>query len=246
MSGFITKIRILTIASGFFLKYIDYNALHKLYEMLHYFNKTKRSKLKKKLEITEFLCYDFLCVTERGDFMSQQDWFHEMYKCYAADLLRYVRHLLQDVSELRSCAEDYMQMAFMQLYSNQQALMEHENIEAWLKRVVRNQIADDVRKLQMRYEKLGAPIDMEEFAQQEARYRWNLDDAMWEGGMLEMRDLFKRGLSDAEYPLFSMLYLLKWPRDRIAQALNVSPSALKKRISRLQKKMWQIWQENSC
>ena len=178
--------------------------------------------------------------------MSQQDWFHEMYKRYAAGLFSYVRYLLRDASDLRSCAEDYVQAAFVKLYWNQQALMEHENLEAWLKRVVKNQVADDVRKLQMRNGKLGAPIDMEEFAKQEARYRKNVDDAVQTGRAFEVNDLLKRGLDDAEYLLFSLLYLLEWPRERIARELNVSPAALKKRIFRLQKKIRRLWQDNPC
>ena len=116
----------------------------------------------------------------------------------------------------------------------------------YLKRVVRNQVADDVRKLQMRNGKLGAPIDMEEFAKQEARYRKNVDDAVQTGRAFEVNDLLKRGLDDAEYLLFSLLYLLEWPRERIARELNVSPAALKKRIFRLQKKIRRLWQDNPC
>lgn len=207
----------------------------------------KRNEPKRgiKLAIAEFLCYDFLCYG-RGDFMSQQDWFHKMYKCYAAGLLSYARHLLRDASDLQSCAEDYVQVAFVKLYSNQQALMEHENLEAWLKRVVRNQIADDVRKMQMRNGKLGAPIDMEEFAKQEARYRQNVGDEVQTEKAFEVNDLLKRELDDAEYLLFSLLYLLEWPRDRIARELNVSPAALKKRIFRLQKKLRRLCQDNLC
>ena len=160
--------------------------------------------------------------------MSQQDWFHEMYKCYAAGLLSYARHLLRDASDLQSCAEDYVQVAFVKLYSNQQALMEHENLEAWLKRVVRNQIADDVRKMQMRNGKLGAPIGMEEFAKQEARYRQNVGDEVQTEKAFEVNDLLKRELDDAEYLLFSLLYLLEWPRDRIARELNVIASCAEK------------------
>ena len=112
--------------------------------------------------------------------------------------------------------------------------------------MVRNQVADDVRKLQMRNGKLGAPIDMEEFAKQEARYRKNVDDAVQTGRAFEVNDLLKRGLDDAEYLLFSLLYLLEWPRERIARELNVSPAALKKRIFRLQKKIRRLWQDNPC
>ena len=79
-----------------------------------------------------------------------QDWFRETFDRYAGELVSYARILLRDVDDLRSYAEDYVQMAFLQLCANQQAVREHENIEAWLKCVVKNRIADDMRKLQMR------------------------------------------------------------------------------------------------
>ena len=202
-------------------------------------NKPKRGI---KLAIAEFLCYDFLCYG-RGDFMSQQDWFHKMYKCYAAGLLSYARHLLRDASDLQSCAEDYAQMAFLQLYANQQAVMEHENIEAWLKCVVKNRIADDMRKLQMRFRRLGMPVDMEELEKREARYRRDVDDGMLAGEAFTVRDLLKMRLSEREYRLFVMLYLFEWPRERIARKLDIGPNALHQRIFRLQHKIRRILRE---
>ena len=74
----------------------------------------------------------------------------------------------------------------------------------------------------------------------------NVDDAVQTEKAFEVNDLLKRGLDDAEYLLFSLLYLLEWPRDRIARELNVSPAALKKRIFRLQKKIRRLWQDNLC
>ena len=178
--------------------------------------------------------------------MAKREWFQEIFDRYARDLLAYARYLLRDAAGLQSDAEDYVQTTFLKMYASQDKLDGHENIEAWLKRVLKNLIVEDMRKLQMRNGKLGAPIDMEEFAKQEARYRKNVDDAVQTGRAFEVNDLLKRGLDDAEYLLFSLLYLLEWPRERIARELNVSPAALKKRIFRLQKKIRRLWQDNPC
>ena len=110
-----------------------------------------------------------------------QDWFRETFDRYAGELVSYARILLRDVDDLRSYAEDSVQMAFLQLCANQHAVREHENIEAWLKCVVKNRIADDMRKLQMRFRRLGMPVDMEELEKREARYRRDVDDGMLAG-----------------------------------------------------------------
>ena len=69
--------------------------------------------------------------------MSKRDWFREAFDNHAGGLLSYARSLLRDIDDLRPYAEDYVQMAFLQLCANQQAVREHENIEAWLKCVVK-------------------------------------------------------------------------------------------------------------
>ena len=172
-----------------------------------------------------------------------QDWFREIFDRYADGLLFYVQGLLRDIDDLRSYAEDYVQIAFLQLYANQQAVMEHENVEAWLKRVVRNRIADDIRKLQMRSRRLGMPVDMEEWEKHEARYRRGVDDGMLAGEAFMACDLLKMRLSEREYHLFAMLYLLEWPRERIARKLDIGPNALHQRIFRLQHKIRRILRE---
>ena len=58
--------------------------------------------------------------------MPNQDWFRETFDRYAGELVSYARILLRDVDDLRSYAEDYVQMAFLQLCANQQAVREHE------------------------------------------------------------------------------------------------------------------------
>lgn len=172
-----------------------------------------------------------------------QDWFRETFDRYAGELVSYARILLRDVDDLRSYAEDYAQMAFLQLYANQQAVMEHENIEAWLKCVVKNRIADDMRKLQMRFRRLGMPVDMEELEKREVRYRRDVDDGMLAGEAFTVRDLLKMRLSEREYRLFVMLYLFEWPRERIARKLDIGPNALHQRIFRLQHKIRRILRE---
>lgn len=175
--------------------------------------------------------------------MPNRDWFREIFDRYADGLLFYVQGLLRDIDDLRSYAEDYVQIAFLQLYANQQAVMEHENVEAWLKRVVRNRIADDIRKLQMRSRRLGMPVDMEEWEKHEARYRRGVDDGMLAGEAFMACDLLKMRLSEREYHLFAMLYLLEWPRERIARKLDIGPNALHQRIFRLQHKIRRILRE---
>lgn len=175
--------------------------------------------------------------------MSKRDWFREAFDNHAGGLLSYARSLLRDIDDLRPYAEDYVQMAFLQLYANQQAVMEHENIEAWLKCVVKNRIADDMRKLQMRFRRLGMPVDMEELEKREARYRRDVDDGMLAGEAFTVRDLLKMRLSEREYRLFVMLYLFEWPRERIARKLDIGPNALHQRIFRLQHKIRRILRE---
>ena len=175
--------------------------------------------------------------------MSKRDWFREAFDNHAGGLLSYARSLLRDIDDLRPYAEDYVQMAFLQLYANQQAGMEHENIEAWLKCVVKNRIADDIRKLQLRSRRLGMPVDMGEFEKREARYRRYGDDGMLAGEAFTVRDLLKMRLSEREYRLFVMLYLFEWPRERIARKLDIGPNALHQRIFRLQHKIRRILRE---
>lgn len=172
--------------------------------------------------------------------MSKRDWFREAFDNHAGGLLSYARSLLRDIDDLRPYAEDYVQMAFLQLYANQQAVMEHENIEAWLKCVVKNRIADDIRKLQLRSRRLGMPVDMGEFEKREARYRRYGDDGMLAGEAFAVCDLLKKRLSAREYRLFAMLYLLEWPREQIAQKLDIGVNALHQRIFRLQHKIRRI------
>ena len=183
--------------------------------------------------IQHFVAGGFLGVPNR-------DWFRETFDRYAGELVSYARILLRDVDDLRSYAEDYAQMAFLQLYANQQAVMEHENIEAWLKRVVKNRIADDIRKLQLRSRRLGMPVDMGVFEKREARYRRYGDDGMLAGEAFAVCDLLKKRLSAREYRLFAMLYLLEWPREQIAQKLDMGANALHQRIFRLQHKIRRI------
>lgn len=175
--------------------------------------------------------------------MAKREWFQEIFDRYARDLLAYARYLLRDAAGLQPDAEDYVQTTFLKVYASQDKLDGHENIEAWLKRVLKNLIVEDMRKLQMRNKKLGTPIDMEEFEKGEARYRRDVDDGMLAGEAFTVRDLLKMRLSEREYRLFVMLYLFEWPRERIARKLDIGPNALHQRIFRLQHKIRRILRE---
>ena len=48
--------------------------------------------------------------------MSKRDWFREAFDNHAGGLLSYARSLLRDIDDLRPYAEDYVQMAFLQLF----------------------------------------------------------------------------------------------------------------------------------
>lgn len=176
--------------------------------------------------------------------MAKREWFQEIFDRYARDLLAYARYLLRDAAGLQPDAEDYVQTTFLKVYASQDKLDGHENIEAWLKRVLKNLIVEDMRKLQMRNKKLGTPIDMEEFEKGEARYRHGIDDGILAGKAFEVCDLLKSRLSDGEYRLFAMLYLLFRPREQIAQEWHLKPNALAQRIFRLRQKIEQILQED--
>lgn len=85
---------------------------------------------------------------------------------------------------------------------------------------------------------------MEEFEKGEARYRHGIDDGILAGKAFEVCDLLKSRLSDGEYRLFAMLYLLFRPREQIAQEWHLKPNALAQRIFRLRQKIEQILQED--
>ena len=78
------------------------------------------------MEFSSVVWYALYNFARGGFYVSKRDWFREAFDNHAGGLLSYARILLRDVDDLRSYAEDYAQMAFLQLYANQQAVMEHE------------------------------------------------------------------------------------------------------------------------
>jgi len=172
--------------------------------------------------------------------VDRRDEIQKIFDRFAGRMIAYAQKRLYGIDELYPNAADYVQDAFLRLNAKWDDPRTRENPEGWLMRVLSDRIADEVRRLKARRRILGASVAMDAFEHNESYYLGSRAENLPCGELFELCDVLERALSQEEYRLFCMRYLLGDSNGRIAQKLGIGKVAATQRLWRLQNKLKRI------
>lgn len=167
--------------------------------------------------------------------MDTRQWVDSVYAACAKRMERYAMNYLYAYPELLPDAQEFVLEAFMRMFEHRKKLMRHDNIEAWLMKMLQSILKNAIRKLRNRQNALGTRIDMDRVLQSEGMY---LQPDITNGrSMMEICDILQRDLTPDEYRLFEFSYLSHLSPQEIADKEGISANTVYQKQRRLRKKI---------
>lgn len=159
--------------------------------------------------------------------MNKQDikLYDELYKSNWNALFHMARHILHS----ESLSEELTQNTLMVCFFKFEEVKMHPNPERWLKKVMRNLIGNEIKKLRVRNEHLDSSfINCWPSTEPDAK----------------LEEVLPSGLSDKDKQLLIWAYDDLLSCGEIASRLNISESACRTRLCRARERCGEIMQKN--
>ncbi|WP_025762678.1 RNA polymerase sigma factor [Dyadobacter tibetensis] len=165
---------------------------------------------------------------KRGERKAQ----YELYQCYSKAMFNVCMRILNHSGE----AEDALQDAFVDAFTNLEQFRQQSTFGAWLKQIVINRALSQVRSRKMEYVELGNWDEPEsEMASVEEQDSVPLDVLRIQQSMGELPDGYRVVLS---------LYLFEgYDHEEIGQVLQISESTSRSQYLRAKRKLLEILKE---
>ena len=159
--------------------------------------------------------------------MTDRYWLHDTTERYYKEIYCYCRRHVDD----DDTAYELTQTVFLRLCEHYRTV-DRANVRAWLYRVAKNVCADHYREA-YRKKEWSTDIPVEQYEDVPARTDTDIAE-------LELADALSDLLSkltDAERELFCDRYLRGVPYEVLAEQRHMTPTAVRKRCSRIHKKL---------
>lgn len=172
---------------------------------------------------------------------ASQQWFDKIYIETLPDVRRCAYSFLKLYPDLKNEAEDLIQETYMLMFKEREELYERDEIVKWLVVTLRNLISNRLRVRQTHFKHHVHDTDSNEILDHSIADPYAVVDQAFDSEDQEKLDKIADHIGQDKLELLYDYYLDKVPLSVLAERENISPDAMKMRISRLRKKCIEIF-----
>ena len=172
---------------------------------------------------------------------ARQQWFDKIYIDTLPDVRRCAYSFLKLYPDLKAEAEDLIQETYIRLFQDREELYGRDEIVKWLVVTLRNLISNRLRVRKTHYKYQVWNTDSESILENTFADPYTVVDQVFANEDQEKLEKIADHIGRDKLELLSEYYLDKTPLNELAERENISPEAMKMRISRLRKKCIEIF-----